>query len=183
MQVTGLDTFTLTVALNRNFESCLSIRCLGSQHNLRFLHFSVGLFFFAFENFAHSCASLLNAQMKVFSYQFSSNFAATFLKNESVSENFDMWNIFPVASHAKRRKTWNRSRIGSRIGWQITDRMTEHRSDHVNWHSKFNWLAPFSANHRVWIWVRIKLDFELNFSLDYEFNFELIFFFTKKNTS
>ena len=78
MQVTGLDTFTLTVALNRNFESCLSIRSLGSQHNFRFLHFSVGLFSFAFENFAHSCASLLTAQMKVFSDQFSSNFAATF---------------------------------------------------------------------------------------------------------
>ena len=49
--------------------------------------------------------------------------------------------------------------------------------------ARFFCFAPFSANHRVWIWVRIKLDFELNFSLDYEFNFELIFFFTKKNTS
>ena len=78
MQVTSIDTFTLTVALNRNFESCLSIRCLGSQHNFRFLHFRVGLFFFAFENFAHSCATLLNAQMKVFSDRFSSYFAATF---------------------------------------------------------------------------------------------------------
>ena len=77
MEVTGLDTFTLTVALNRNFESCLSIRCLGSQHNFRFFHFSVGLFLCLWE-LCPFFATLLNAQMKVFSDRFSSNFAATF---------------------------------------------------------------------------------------------------------
>ena len=140
MEVTGLDTFTLTVALNRNFESCLSIRSLGSQHNFRFLHFSVGLFSFAFENFAHSCASLLTAQMKVFSDQFSSNFAATFQEywKMKVCRKILICEIFfPWRPMLSVEKTWNKSRIGSRIGWQITDRITEHRSDHVNWHSKF----------------------------------------------
>ena len=36
---TSLDTKTLTIAPNRTFESCMSIRCLTSQHIFRFLHF------------------------------------------------------------------------------------------------------------------------------------------------
>ena len=33
---TSLDTKTLTLASNRNFESCVSIRCLAPQHILQF---------------------------------------------------------------------------------------------------------------------------------------------------
>ena len=36
---TSLDTKTLTIALNFNFESYMTIRCLAPQHVLRFFHF------------------------------------------------------------------------------------------------------------------------------------------------
>ena len=36
---TSLDTKTLKIASNRNFESCLSIRCLAPKHILRFFPF------------------------------------------------------------------------------------------------------------------------------------------------
>ena len=39
---TGLDTKTLTIASNRNSESCRSIRCLAPQHIFRFFHFCHG---------------------------------------------------------------------------------------------------------------------------------------------
>ena len=44
---------------NRNFESCLSIRCLVP----RFFHFRRGFFSFAFGNFASYCVVLLNAPL------------------------------------------------------------------------------------------------------------------------
>ena len=40
---TSLDTKTLTIASNRNFKSCLSIRCLAPQHIMRFFHFCRGV--------------------------------------------------------------------------------------------------------------------------------------------
>ena len=39
---TGLDSKTLTIASNRNSESCRSIRCLAPQHIFRFFHFCHG---------------------------------------------------------------------------------------------------------------------------------------------
>ena len=39
---TSLDTKTLTIASNRNFESCMSIRCLAPQPGSRFFHFCRG---------------------------------------------------------------------------------------------------------------------------------------------
>ena len=39
---TSLDTKTLTIASNRNFESCLSICCLAPQHIFRFFHLCRG---------------------------------------------------------------------------------------------------------------------------------------------
>ena len=52
---TSLDT-------NRNFESCLSIRCLAPQHIFRFFHFCCS-FFSAFGNFAYNCIVLLNTPL------------------------------------------------------------------------------------------------------------------------
>ena len=57
---TSLDTKTLTIASNRNFESCMSIRCLAHQPGSRFFPF-LPWFSFAFGNFAHYCVVLLNA--------------------------------------------------------------------------------------------------------------------------
>ena len=54
---TSLDTKTSTLASNRNFESCMSIRCFAPQHILQFSIFAAG-FFFAFGNFAHRCVVL-----------------------------------------------------------------------------------------------------------------------------
>ena len=59
---TGLDTKTLTIASNRNFESCMSIRCLAPQHISGFFIFAAG-FSFAFGNFAHYCVVLLKAPL------------------------------------------------------------------------------------------------------------------------
>ena len=59
---TSLDITTLTLASNRNFESCMSIRCFAPQHILQFFHFCRGVFF-AFGNFAHLCVVLLNAPL------------------------------------------------------------------------------------------------------------------------
>ena len=42
--LTSLDTKKLTLASNRNFESCMSIRCFAPQHNLQFFHFCRGFF-------------------------------------------------------------------------------------------------------------------------------------------
>ena len=42
--LTSLDTKKLTLASNRNFESCLSIRCFAPEHNLQFFHFCRGFF-------------------------------------------------------------------------------------------------------------------------------------------
>ena len=39
---TSLDTKTLTIASNRNFEGCMSIRRLAPQHGSRFFHFCRG---------------------------------------------------------------------------------------------------------------------------------------------
>ena len=41
---TSLDTKTLTIALNFNFESYTTIRCLAPQYVLRFFHFWRGFF-------------------------------------------------------------------------------------------------------------------------------------------
>ena len=57
---TSLDTKTLTTTSNRNFGSCMSVRCLAPQNMFRFFHFCCGLFF-AFGNFAHYCVVRLNA--------------------------------------------------------------------------------------------------------------------------
>ena len=59
---TSLDTKTLTIALNFNFESYTTIRCLAPQHVLRFFHFWRG-FFLSLWNFAHYCVFLLNAPL------------------------------------------------------------------------------------------------------------------------
>ena len=59
---TSLDTKTLTIALNFNFESYMTIRCLAPQHVLRFFHFWRG-FFLSLWNFAHYCVFLLNAPL------------------------------------------------------------------------------------------------------------------------
>ena len=58
----SLDTKTLTITSNRNFESCMSVRCLAPQHIFRFSIFASG-FSFAFSNFAHYCFVLLNAPL------------------------------------------------------------------------------------------------------------------------
>ena len=57
---TSLDTKTLTTTSNRNFGSCMSVRCRAPQNMFRFFHFCCGLFF-AFGNFAHYCVVRLNA--------------------------------------------------------------------------------------------------------------------------
>ena len=59
---TSLDTKAFTIASNRNFESCLSIRCLAPQHIFRFFHFGAGISF-ASGNFALYCVVLLNAPL------------------------------------------------------------------------------------------------------------------------
>ena len=62
---TSLDAKTFvykTLASNRNFESCMSIRCLASQHILQFFHFCRGCFL-CIGNFAHHCVVLLNAPL------------------------------------------------------------------------------------------------------------------------
>ena len=59
---TGLDIKTLTIASNRNFESCMSIRRLAPQHISGFFIFAAG-FSFAFGNFAHYCVVLLKAPL------------------------------------------------------------------------------------------------------------------------
>ena len=50
---------TIYISSNRNFESCMTIRCLAPQHIFRFSIFAVG-FSFAFGNFANYCIVLLN---------------------------------------------------------------------------------------------------------------------------
>ena len=57
---TSLDTKTLTTTSNRNFGSCMSVRCLAPQNMFRFFRFCCGLFF-TFGNFAHYCVVRLNA--------------------------------------------------------------------------------------------------------------------------
>ena len=51
---------TIYISSNRNFESCMTIRCLAPQHIFRFSISAVG-FSFAFGNFANYCIVLLNA--------------------------------------------------------------------------------------------------------------------------
>ena len=60
----SLDTKTLTITSNRNYESCIVrvVRCLAPQHIFRFSIFAAG-FSFAFSNFAHYCFVLLNAPL------------------------------------------------------------------------------------------------------------------------
>ena len=58
---TSLDTKTLKIASNRNFESCMSIICLAPQL-CSFLIFAAG-FSFAFDHFAYHCVVLLNAPL------------------------------------------------------------------------------------------------------------------------
>ena len=41
---TSLDTKAIKIASNRNFESCMSIRCLAPRLILRFFHFCRGFF-------------------------------------------------------------------------------------------------------------------------------------------
>ena len=41
---TSLDTKTSTIASNRNFGSCMYIRCLAPQHIFRFFHFCFKFF-------------------------------------------------------------------------------------------------------------------------------------------
>ena len=50
---------TIYISSNRNFESCMTIRCLAPQHIFWFSIFAVG-FSFAFGNFANYCIVLLN---------------------------------------------------------------------------------------------------------------------------
>ena len=59
---TSLDKKALTIASNRNFESCLSILCLAPQHIFRFFKFGAGISF-ASGNFALYCVVLLNAPL------------------------------------------------------------------------------------------------------------------------
>ena len=62
---TGLDAKTFvykTLASDRNFESCMSIRCLAPQHILQFFHFCCGCFL-CIGNFARHCVVLLNAPL------------------------------------------------------------------------------------------------------------------------
>ena len=62
---TNLDAKTFvykTLASNRNFESCMSIRCLAPQYILQFFHFCRGCFL-CIGNFAHHCVVLLNAPL------------------------------------------------------------------------------------------------------------------------
>ena len=61
---TSLDTKALTIASNRNFESCLSIRCLAPQHIFRFFQFGAGISFASGNfKFALYCVVLLNAPL------------------------------------------------------------------------------------------------------------------------
>ena len=41
---TSLETKSLTITSNCDFESCMAIRCLASQHIFRFYHFCRGFF-------------------------------------------------------------------------------------------------------------------------------------------
>ena len=62
---TSLDAKTFvykTLASDRNFESCMSIRCLPPQHILQFFHFCRGCFL-CIGNFSHHCVVLLNAPL------------------------------------------------------------------------------------------------------------------------
>ena len=59
----SLDTKTLTIASNRNFESCTSIRCFSPQNIFRFFHFFAAGFSFAFSNFDDYCVIRLNAPL------------------------------------------------------------------------------------------------------------------------
>ena len=56
------DTKTWTIAWNREFESCLWIRCLSSQHIFRFFHFCFSIFLCLWL-FAHFRVVLLNAPL------------------------------------------------------------------------------------------------------------------------
>ena len=61
---TSLDAKALTIASNRNFESCLSIRCLAPQHIFRFFQFGAGISFASGNfKFALYCVVLLNAPL------------------------------------------------------------------------------------------------------------------------
>ena len=62
---TSLDAKTFvynTLASDRNFESCMSIRCVPPQHILQFFHFCRGRFL-CIGNFSHHCVVLLNAPL------------------------------------------------------------------------------------------------------------------------
>ena len=52
---TSLDTKTLTIASNCNFESCLSIRRLASQYIFRFFHLCHGFFLCLWQVFLLLC--------------------------------------------------------------------------------------------------------------------------------
>ena len=59
---TSLDTKTLTMASNHNFQSCLSIYHLAPRHIFQFSIFAAG-FSFTFGNFANYCVILLNVPL------------------------------------------------------------------------------------------------------------------------
>ena len=59
---TSLDTKTLTMASNHNFQSCLSIHHLAPRHIFQFSIFAAG-FSFTFGNFANYCVILLNVPL------------------------------------------------------------------------------------------------------------------------
>ena len=52
--ITSLETKSLTITSNCDFESCMAIRCLASQHIFRFYHFFRGFFLC----FWHFCSLL-----------------------------------------------------------------------------------------------------------------------------
>ena len=61
---TSLDTKTSTLASNRNFESCMSIRCFAPQHILQFFHFCRGFFFRLWELCSSLCRPPLSDRDK-----------------------------------------------------------------------------------------------------------------------
>ena len=64
---TSLDAKTFvykTLASNRNFESCMSIRCLAPQYILQFFPF-LSRVFLCIGNFAHHCVVLLTLHLAI----------------------------------------------------------------------------------------------------------------------
>ena len=125
---TSLDAKTFvykTLASDRNFESCMSIRCLPPQHILQFFHFCRGCFL-CIGNFSHHCVVLLNAPLNDWDKK---------KKNLSAMGFFSRKILVPLV------------KLGGPVVLLVCG---SRRRDLLAWGKLF--ANPYELKSRIWVW-------------------------------